>query len=162
MSNVKDSLSAEVVLSRIIVLVGEWIPFGCNQITELSLKLGVRDRIKGGVFSERVDMHSTETTLETDVGLTNVYVNSYSEAEFLNVEAQVDYPEASGVVQVEHFGIRYQRDGITTYGFKVEAIMDKVLKKLTLVSISRVMVDIHIDSSKVGFLNTAAKRIRYQ
>jgi hypothetical protein len=31
-SNVLDELDVQVTLSRLVVLVGEWIPFGCNQV----------------------------------------------------------------------------------------------------------------------------------
>jgi len=140
----------QVSLSRLVVMVGEWIPFGCNHITELSLKLGVRDRIKGGFFTSVVDTKSSETSIQVDIGLTRVFVNSYDEAQWLNIEAEVDYPEEDGIVQVEHFGIRYQRDGVTTYGFKLEAVMESVIDNISLDHLSRVMSDIHIDSSKLS------------
>jgi hypothetical protein len=96
-----------------------------------------------------IDAHSTETTLEVPVGLTKVNVNSFDAAQWINIEAEVEFPEDEGIVQVENFGIRYQRDGVTLYGLKVEAIMDSVLNNLSLDNLARVMTDIHQDSSKV-------------
>ena len=46
-SNLKDELDVQLSLSRLVIMVGEWIPFGCNQIMELTQKLGVNDRVKG-------------------------------------------------------------------------------------------------------------------
>jgi len=148
-SNVQDELDVCVTLSRVVVLVGEWIPFGCNQIMEMSTKLGVRDRIKGGFFTSVPDQDSTGTFLQLPTGLTRVTVNSYNEAHFLNIEAEVDFPEEDGIVQVEHFGLRYQRDGATFYGLKVEAVMDQVINEISVDYLSRLIADVHIDSSKV-------------
>ena len=70
MSNLKDELDVQLSLSRLVILVGEWVPFGCNQIMQLTQKLGVNDRIKGGYFTSTIDKKSTETVLELPVGLT--------------------------------------------------------------------------------------------
>lgn len=148
-SNLKDELDVQLSLSRLVIMVGEWIPFGCNQIMELTQKLGVNDRVKGGYFSAVVDKHSTDTVLEVPVGLTKVSVNSCDMAQWINIEAEVEYPEDEGITQVENFGIRYQRDGTTLYGLKLEAVMEAVLNDISLDNLARVMTDIHIDSSKV-------------
>lgn len=148
-SNLKDELDVQLSLSRLVILVGEWVPFGCNQIMQLTQKLGVNDRIKGGYFTSTIDKKSTETVLEIPVGLTKVSVNSYDMAQWINIEAEVEYPEDEGITQVENFGIRYQRDGTTLYGLKLEAVMEAVLNDISLDNLARVMADIHIDSSKV-------------
>ena len=43
-SEIKDELSEAVTLSGVTVMVGEWIPFGSNQIVSLNDKLGSADR----------------------------------------------------------------------------------------------------------------------
>ena len=131
-SNLKDELDVQLSLSRLVIMVGEWIPFGCNQIMELTQKLGVNDRVKGGYFSAVVDKHSTDTVLEVPVGLTKVSVNSCDMAQWINIEAEVEYPEDEGITQVENFGIRYQRDGTTLCGLKLEAVMEAVLNDISL------------------------------
>ena len=83
------------------------------------------------------------------MGLTKVSVNSCDMAQWINIEAEVEYPEDEGITQVENFGIRYQRDGTTLYGLKLEAVMEAVLNDISLDNLARVMTDIHIDSSKV-------------
>ncbi len=148
-SSVKDELDVQLSVSRLVILVGEWVPFGCNQIMQLTQKLGANDRVKGGYFTATVDKESTKTTLEVPVGLTKVSVNSCDAAQWINIEAEVEYPEDEGITQVENFGIRYQRDGSTLYGLKLEAVMESVLNDISLDNLARVMTDIHIDSSKV-------------
>ena len=39
-SNIRDELSEAIVLSDVMALVGEWIPFGANQIVALNERLG--------------------------------------------------------------------------------------------------------------------------
>ena len=148
-SNLRDELDVQMTLSRLVILVGEWIPFGCNQIMQLTQKLGAHDRIQGGYFSAEIDRHSTETSLEIPVGLTKVTVNSCDAAQWINIEAEVEFPEDEGITQVENFGIRYQRDGTVLYGLKLEAVMEAILNDISLDNLARVMTDIHIDSSKV-------------
>jgi len=148
-SNLKDELDVQLTLSRLVILVGEWIPFGCNQIMQLTQRLGANDRVKGGYFTSTIDTNSTHTVLEIPVGLTKVTVNSCDMAQWINIEAEVEYPEDEGITQVENFGIRYQRDGTTLYGLKLEAVMEAVLDDISLDNLARVMTDIHIDSSKV-------------
>ena len=79
-SSVRDELDVQITVSRLVILVGEWVPFGCNQIMALTRKLGADERVKGGYFSSHVDSRSTETTLEIPVGLTKVAVNSVTRA----------------------------------------------------------------------------------
>ena len=148
-SNLKDELDVTVSLSKIVVMVGEWIPFGCNHLLELSAKLGVKDRTAGGYLTPEVDMKSSETALTMPSGLTRVHIDSYHESQFINLDAEVEFPEDDGIIQVEHFGLRYQRDGVTLYALKIEAVMDQVLKDVSLDNMSRVMADVHADSSTV-------------
>ena len=39
-SNIKDELDETISLSRILLLIGEWIPFGSNQVVALNDRLG--------------------------------------------------------------------------------------------------------------------------
>ena len=39
-SGIKDELSEAITLSRVHALVGEWVPFGSNQIVSLNEKRG--------------------------------------------------------------------------------------------------------------------------
>ena len=68
---------------------------------------------------------------------------------FTNIEAQVYYPEDDGVVQVEHFGIHARMDGTIVYGLMIESVMDRILENISLDNLARLLVDVHIDSSKI-------------
>jgi hypothetical protein len=53
-------------------IVGEWIPFGANQVVALNERLGSLDRCQGGMFSSLVDRYPTDLVFESDPGLTQV------------------------------------------------------------------------------------------
>ena len=61
-----------IVLSNVHAIVGEWIPFGANQIVALNERLGALDRCQGGLFSSLIDKYPTELNFESDPGLTEV------------------------------------------------------------------------------------------
>lgn len=148
-SNLKDELDEAIMLSRVVVLVGEYLPFGSNQMVELNDKLGTRDPIKGGSFAPQVDEESAKTNLEVPPGLTEVIINSHNMSHFVNLEAEVFFPEDEGIVQVEQIGIRYSVSGSTLYGLMVEAVQDRVMNGISLDNIARMMVDVAVDSSKI-------------
>jgi len=54
-SNIQDELSEAVILGEVHGMVGEWIPFGSNQIVALNERLGALDRCQGGLFTAAVD-----------------------------------------------------------------------------------------------------------
>ena len=92
------------------MLIGDWIPTSCTQITELSQSLGVEERNQGGYHCTDIDRASTDTVLEVPTGLTRITIASSNPAQFCNMEAQVEYPEVAGITQFESFGIRYARE----------------------------------------------------
>lgn len=47
----------ELLFVAVHLLVGEWIPFGANQIVALNDKLGSTERVKGGLFTALVDQN---------------------------------------------------------------------------------------------------------
>ena len=54
-SNIRDELDEAITLAFVHVMVGEWIPFGSNQIVALNERLGAMDRCQGGLFTAVVD-----------------------------------------------------------------------------------------------------------
>lgn len=61
-----------IVLSNVRAIVGEWIPFGANQIVALNERLGSFDRCQGGLFSSLIDKYPCDLCFESDPGLTQV------------------------------------------------------------------------------------------
>ena len=158
LSSIADDLDVQLSMSRVIVLIGDWIPTSCTQITELSQSLGVSDRNKGGYYSSEVDRASTDTCLEIPVGLTRISISSANAAQYCNVEAEVEYPEAAGITQIESFGLRFAREGDLVCGMKIESVMTKILNDIPVDWLSRVVADLQVDSSKL----TASMTSLYQ
>ena len=148
-STIRDDLDEVITISNVTILIGEWIPFGANQVVELNMKLGSNERCQGGYFTAQVDDDSTNTQCEVPTGLTSVSILDHDMTRFTNIEAQVYYPEDEGVVQVEHFGIHARMDGTIVYGLMIESVMDRILENISLDNLARLLVDVHIDSSKI-------------
>ena len=132
-----------------VLQVGEWIPFGSNQIVALNERLGALDRCQGGLFTAMVDKSPTDTKFDVPPGLTQVTILDFDFVHFINFEAEINFPEDEGVVQVENFGMHLNVDGTIVYGIKVEAILDRDASDVSLDHLSRLLVDVHQDSSKI-------------
>ena len=148
-SAIRDDLDEVITISNVTILIGECIPFGPNQIVELNTKLGSNERCQGGYFTARVDDDSTNTQCKVPTDLTSVRILDHDMTRFTNIEAQVYYPEDDGVVQVEHFGIHARMDGTIVYGLMIESVMDRIRENISLDNLARLLVDVHVDSSKI-------------
>jgi hypothetical protein len=148
-SNIRDELSEAIVLMNPVCMVGEWIPFGSNQIVALNERLGSMDRCQGGLFTSLIDDRPTDTLFEVPPGLTQVRILDYDPVRFINFEAEINFPEDDGIVQVENFGIHLNVDGTIFYGIRVDAILDKKSERISVDLLSRLLVDIHQDSSEI-------------
>lgn len=67
----------------------------------------------------------------------------------VNFEAEIRIPEEKGIIQVEAFGCSMNADGTMFYGMQVEAIMDRIKDNISLDTLSRLLVDVAIDSSTI-------------
>jgi len=144
-----DDLDETLVLSEVSVLVGEWVPFGSNQIVALNDKLGATERVQGGLFTATVDDKPETSNFEINPGLTAVHILDFHLTRHINFEAEINYPEEEGIVQVECFGLHIRVDGTIVYGMHVEAILDRIKDNLSLDHLARVLVDIQQDSSTI-------------
>jgi len=147
--NLRDDLNEIITLNSVSLIVAEFIPCGVNQIVALNTNLGSDERVQGGFFTATIDTDSAGTKLEVAPGLTNVSVLDYSATRHLNFEADIHFPEDEGVVQVETFGCSLNAIGTMFYGMQVEAILARIKDQMSLDHLSRVLVDVHIDSSKI-------------
>ena len=148
-SNIRDELDEAITLAFVHVMVGEWIPFGSNQIVALNERLGAMDRCQGGLFTAVVDKNPTQTQFDVPPGLTQVTILDYDFVRFINFEAEINYPEEDGIVQVENFGIHLNVDGTVLYGMKIEAILDRTEESVSVDHLARLLVDVHQDSSQI-------------
>eukprot|EP00501_MAST-03F_sp_TOSAG23-6_P001054 GSMAST32.ASY1.ANO1.1097.1 assembled CDS len=148
-TNIADDLNIVIELSRVHCIVGEWIPFGANNICALNERLGALDRCQGGLFTSTVDKQPTDTSFSCNTGLTNVSILDFDFSRFINFEAEINIPEMEGIVQIENFGMHINLDGGIFYGMKIESILTCDEEHISLDHMSRLLVDIHIDSSTI-------------
>nr|CCA20194.1 conserved hypothetical protein [Albugo laibachii Nc14] len=165
-----------IILTEIVALVGEWIPFGANQISALKERLGAMERCQGGLFSSQIDEHPTKTYFEVPPGLTQVKILDFDSINSINFEAEINFPQKEGVVQLENFGIHLHVTGELLYGVNVDAIMDHTSEAIPLSLLTLLLVDVHQDSSdiicdllsqyqlsalKMLYMDDAKQRIKY-
>ena len=72
-----------------------------------------------------MDKDPVGTKLTVPVGLTAIKILDYDETTFINFEADIQYPEEEGIIQVEVFGMHINEDGTLIYGMRVDAIQDR-------------------------------------
>ncbi|KAL4133568.1 hypothetical protein PRIC2_003885 [Phytophthora ramorum] len=148
-SSIRDQLDEIITLNSVSLIVAEYIPFGSNQVVQLNCNLGSTERVQGGFFTAIVDDNASGTQISVDPGLTSINILDYTMTNHVNFEADIHFPEAPGVVQVETFGCSLTAAGSCLYGMQVEAIMDRIKDNISLDHLSRLLVDVHMDSSKI-------------
>jgi hypothetical protein len=148
-SNLRDELDEVITLNSVSIIVSEFIPFGANQIVQMNANLGSTERVQGGFFTALIDNDSTGTKFVVDPGLTSVNILDYTVTKHVNFEAEIRIPEEKGIIQVEAFGCSMNADGTMFYGMQVEAIMDRIKDNISLDTLSRLLVDVAIDSSTI-------------
>ena len=68
----------------------------------LNEKLGSEERCKGGMFTAEKDIGGAGLVALSDSTLTRVRMLDHSSCRYVNFEAEINYPEELGVVQVSH------------------------------------------------------------
>ena len=148
-NNIRDELDEVITLNSVSIIVSEFVPFGANQVVQLNGNLGSTERVQGGFFTALLDESGTETTFEVPPGLTSINILDYSLTRHANFEADIHFPEAPGIVQVEMFGCSLNYTGVCFYGMQVEAVLDRIKDNISLDHLARLLVDVHQDSSKI-------------
>jgi len=142
-------LQQVISLGDVRVMVAEWVPFGDNAVVALMDKLGCQERVQGGFFSDVIDSFPMEEMLQTPAGLTDVRILEFDLLNYVNFEADINFVENEGIVQIENFGTHVRSDGFVLYGLKIEAIMDHGADNVSLDLMSRLLMDIQNDSSRI-------------
>ena len=106
------------MLDRVTLLVGEWIPFGSNQVVALNDRLGSGERCQGGFLTALTDdkpdsMHYQQAE---DIDLTEVLLLDFSPETYVNFEAEVHFPEDEGILQIENIGVHVNHRGNVAFG----------------------------------------------
>ncbi|POM63337.1 LOW QUALITY PROTEIN: Hypothetical protein PHPALM_21286 [Phytophthora palmivora] len=149
-SSIQDAdLSFAIVLENVRLMVGEWIPFGPNQIVLLNDRLGSLERCQGGLFTSELDDAPTSTSLAINPGLTKIAIVDFEFDCFTNFEADIYAPIEDGIIQIESFGMHLNGDGSIVYGMEIDATMDRSADFLCVDHLARLLVDVDLDSSKI-------------
>ncbi|GMF20964.1 unnamed protein product [Phytophthora fragariaefolia] len=149
-SSIQDAdLSFAIVLENVRLMVGEWIPFGPNQIVLLNDRLGALERCQGGLFTSELDEAPASTSLSIPSGLTKIAIVDFEFDSFTNFEADIYEPIEDGIIQIESFGMHLNGDGSIVYGMEIDATMDRSADFLCVDHLARLLVDVDLDSSKI-------------
>ncbi|KAJ8561765.1 hypothetical protein ON010_g7914 [Phytophthora cinnamomi] len=149
-SSIQDAdLSFAIVLENVRLMVGEWIPFGPNQIVLLNDRLGALERCQGGLFTSELDDAPTSTSLFIAPGLTKIAIVDFDFDSFTNFEADIYTPIEDGIIQIESFGMHLNGDGSIMYGMEIDATMDRSADFVCVDHLARLLVDVDLDSSKI-------------
>ena len=148
-SSVQTEQNNVVTLGNVSAMVCEWVPYGANQIVALNERLGALDRCPGGFFTSVVDANPTDTQLSIPQGSTSVAILDFDFVRFINFAAEIGFAVEDGVVQIEEFGMHISIDGSLMYGMFIEAVMSDHADSISVDDLSRVMVDVHKDSSEI-------------
>lgn len=148
-TNIDAEMTEYVKLDDVTVIIAEWLPFGANNIKTLAQKVGADERVSSGFYSATVDENPGATSLDVEPGLTNINIVDIVEGQHVNLEAEIYFPEEEGIVQVENFGVHIDVTGTCFCGVRMEAIQERIKNNISLDHLSRVLVDILQDSSRV-------------
>lgn len=159
---IRDDLDEVITLNSVSVIVGEYLPFGSNQMVQLNQTMGSPERVLGGFLTAAVrDDQASLSNFHIPAGLTAVQILDYSLAGHVNLEADIRIPEPEGIVQIETFGVSLNANGGCFFGLQLEAVMDRVKDAISLDHLSRLLVDVQTDSSEIvkPLLSLAQRRI---
>ena len=101
------------------------------------------------MYSALQDKNPMSTNFKVPPGLSSVDIIDFSLSRFVNFQSEITFPEEGGILQVENFGMHINVDGTVLQGMKIEAVMDRRADNISLDLLSRVLVDIQMDSSRI-------------
>ena len=74
------------------------------------------------MFTGELDTDASSSAFKVEPGLTQVSILDFNDTKFINFEAEINFPEGEGIIQVEEFGMHYGVEGKVLYGMRIEAI----------------------------------------
>ncbi|MHA1893677.1 MAG: hypothetical protein ACTSX4_04160 [Candidatus Helarchaeota archaeon] len=149
--NIKDELDELILLYKPKIIIGEYIPFGINQMVNLNNKLGSVQKIKGALLTSVIDEEPIESTFNTEDVCSSVWVEEFDLTRFVKFRAEVHFPEDEGIIQEEQFGVYVNEDGSIIYGCKLLSLNQKDIRKhhVSIDHLTRVLGDLVEDSSSL-------------
>ncbi|KAK3284149.1 hypothetical protein CYMTET_8192 [Cymbomonas tetramitiformis] len=124
---------------------------GANQIVALNERLGSGNTVQGTFFSQGA--HGGDDSMAmvqcSSQGLTEVTVLDHDESGYCNFETAIHNNDNGGIIQAECVGVHVSNDGFVLYGCHLEAAMQAVADGISLDNLSRVLMDVQNDTSKI-------------
>ncbi len=145
---IKDELQELIFLQKPAVIISEWIPFGNNQIAALNHKLGSLERLKSTLLTALVDEFPESAIFESDPVHSRVVVNDFDLTRFAEFTAQVDIPEAEGIVQEEEFAVHVSEQGLVVFALDLVEV-NGTNGQVSFDKLTRVNADLIMDSSRI-------------
>uniref|UniRef100_A0A061SEX3 Uncharacterized protein n=1 Tax=Tetraselmis sp. GSL018 TaxID=582737 RepID=A0A061SEX3_9CHLO len=140
----------DITMRNVRLLLSEWVPMGGNAVVALNDRLGVSERVQGGFFTAAVDSNPRATLFRGGrLGLTSVRPLDYETFGHVNFEAEVFFETPADVIQVESFSVHCSESGHILFGGRLDATTGCLEGSISLDVLSRLLIDICIDSSKV-------------
>ncbi len=145
--NIKDVLDEFVSLKDCSILIGEYIPFGANNVYQFCNKLDASKRVKSAMLTEYKDKDPKGTIFEASPIHTAVEILDFVEHRFVEFNSHISYPEQEGIEQMENFGVRIDYFGRIIYGLQLKDINGD--RNISIDRITRVNADLVQDSSRL-------------
>lgn len=145
--NIKDELEEFNKLTDCTVLIGEYVPFGANNVYEFCNKLDATKRVKSAMLTEYIDRDPKGVMFKTDPILTKVEITNFIEHQFIEFISEIFYPEEEGIDQIEKFGVRIDSYGRVVYGLKLTEVQGDPI--ISVDKLTRVTADLVQDSSRL-------------
>ncbi len=145
---IRDELEEILFLKTPSIIISEWIPFGNNQIAALNHKLGSLERLKSTLLTALVDEFPQNAIFESDPVHSRIVVNDFDMTRFVEFVAQVDIPEAEGIVQEEEFAVHISEQGLVVFALDLIEV-DGIANTVSLDKLTRVNADLVVDSSTI-------------
>merc|ERR1719160_2220667 len=99
--------------------------------------MGSAERVQGGMFSAEVDTAVELCSFEMEPGTTEVLIIDYDLTHFVNIDAEINFPEEEGIIQIESFGVHLNGDGMICFGLRIDAVLDKIRNCISFDNLSR-------------------------
>ena len=146
-NNIRDDLDEVLKLKDTTILIGEFVPFGSNNVYEFCNKLDASKDVKSALLTEYIDDDPKSTLFETDPILTKVEIVDFIEHKFIEFNSELFYPEANSIKQEEKFGVRIDSWGQVLYGLRLKQVQGN--SEVSVDRLSRVNADLIQDTSKL-------------
>lgn len=150
--NIVGSLEHKVFLTKTKVVIGEWLPFGHNQVATLGYKINspyVEQNIK---FLHQDIASQNQSVVEVPHPLVSIKVYDSDLKSYVDFAAHSKLPEDPEINQVEKFAVHINYTGQVRYALDVLAINNMPQNNIIMDYLPRLLFD--VEQSSTVIMNT--------